>query len=151
MVMTVGIICLTVAASTSHITRGAAPWMRPPMNAAMKIQTPGVLIHVNVTVEGSEPEKIVTELENWASHAFRDGTSFEVASSSTKIKIKHDHARRAPAKVAFSVDAISMRYSSRAAPGRRANNAVTISEHREPTTTVSSGPTNAATAKDGSA
>ena len=63
-VMTVGIICLTVATRTSPITRGVAPWMSPPTNAAMKIHTPGVFTHMNVTVEGPAPLKIVTALEN---------------------------------------------------------------------------------------
>ena len=53
--MTVGHHLLDRGHSTSPITRGVAPWMSPPTNAAMKIRTPGVFAHMNVTVEGSAP------------------------------------------------------------------------------------------------
>lgn len=55
MVMAVGSICLTVAPSTCTISRGLAPWTRPPTKAARKIQTPGVLIQVKVTEDEVAP------------------------------------------------------------------------------------------------
>ena len=56
----------------------------------------GVFTQVNVTVAGFGPAKIVTELANGARAPFTAGTRLEVPMSSRKIKMKHDHARRAP-------------------------------------------------------
>ena len=57
MVMTVGIICLTVAPRTSSICAGRAPWIKPPTMAARKIQMPGVLTHIKESVPGFLPLK----------------------------------------------------------------------------------------------
>ncbi len=56
MVIAVGNICFTGAKKTSAMRRGRAPWIKPPMNAEMKIQTPGVLTQLKLTVAGLGPE-----------------------------------------------------------------------------------------------
>ena len=95
MVITVGIICLTVATSTPPMVRRLAPWIRPPANAARNIHTPGVLIQEKVSDPGLSPLNTVTVVANCARKPFTGGTSLEVPSSRMKIKIKHDHALNA--------------------------------------------------------
>ena len=75
----------------------------------MKIHTPGVFTQVKVTVEGFSPVKIVTELASGAKASWTAGSRFDVPMSSTKMKMKHDQARSAPATVTASPASTSMR------------------------------------------
>ena len=82
--------------------------MAPPANAARKIQTPGVLIHENVSVPGFSPQYTCTWLANGASAACTAGTRLDVPSSNTKIRMKHDQAESADLTVSFSPASIFM-------------------------------------------
>ena len=55
MVAIVLLICLTVSPSTCPISAALQPWTRAPAMPHSMMRTPGVLIHVKVSVASGSP------------------------------------------------------------------------------------------------